>query len=123
MIMTFEGMFIPRIPPPPCPGLGLCYICYMAAEEVRVRVITHRELRNNSSEVLRAVQAGEIIEVTNHGAAAAILVPPSLTPYERLVAAGKVRAAGERPVDLRRIPRARLDQTTAEVIADLRGDR
>jgi prevent-host-death family protein len=95
----------------------------MAAEEARVRVITHRELRNNSSEVLRAVQAGEIIEVTNHGSAAAILVPPSLTPYERLVAAGKVREPGGRPVDLRRIRRTRSEQTTAELIADLRGDR
>jgi prevent-host-death family protein len=95
----------------------------MAAEEARVRVITHRELRNNSSEVLRAVQAGEIIEVTNHGSAAAILVPPSLTPYERLVAAGKVREPGGRHVDLRRIRRARSEQTTEELIADLRGDR
>jgi prevent-host-death family protein len=95
----------------------------MAAEETRVRVITHRELRNNSSEVLRAVQAGEIIEVTNHGSAAAILVPPSLTPYERLVAAGKVREPGGRHVDLRRIQRTRSEQATAELIADLRGDR
>ena len=95
----------------------------MAAEEVRIRVITHRELRNNSSEVLRAVQAGEIIEVTNHGSAAAILVPPSLTPYERLVAAGKVREPEDRKVDLRRIPRTRSEQTTAELLADLRGDR
>jgi prevent-host-death family protein len=101
----------------------MCYGCYMAAEEARVRVITHRELRNNSSEVLRAVQAGEIIEVTNHGSAAAILVPPSLTPYERLVAAGKVREPGDRQVDLRRIPRTRPGPTTAEIIADLRGDR
>jgi prevent-host-death family protein len=95
----------------------------MAAEEARVRVITHRELRNNSSEVLRAVQAGEIIEVTNHGSAAAILVPPSLTPYQRLVAAGKVREPGNHHVDLRRIRRVRSEQTTAELIADLRGDR
>jgi prevent-host-death family protein len=95
----------------------------MAAEEARIRVITHRELRNNSSEVLRAVQAGEIIEVTNHGSAAAILVPPSLTPYERLVAAGKVREPEDRHVDLRRIPRTRSEQTTDELIADLRGDR
>jgi prevent-host-death family protein len=95
----------------------------MAAEEARVRVITHRELRNNSSEVLRAVQAGEIIEVTNHGSAAAILVPPSLTPYERLVAAGKVRQPGGRQVDLRRIRRTKSEQLTSEIIADLRGDR
>jgi prevent-host-death family protein len=60
-----------------------------------VRTISHRELRNNSSEVLRAVSAGETIEVTNHGDVAAVLVPPSLTKYERLVAAGKVREPAE----------------------------
>jgi prevent-host-death family protein len=68
-----------------------------------VRRISHRELRNNSSEVLRDVLAGEIIEVTNHGEVTAVLVPPSLTPYERLVAAGKVR----QPVDLRSIRRVK----------------
>jgi prevent-host-death family protein len=56
-----------------------------------MRTISHRELRNNSTEVLRAVGAGETIAVTNHGEVAAVLFPPSLTPYERLVAAGKVR--------------------------------
>lgn len=42
-----------------------------------MRTISHRELRNNSAEVLRAVAAGETIEVTNHGEVAAVLVPPS----------------------------------------------
>lgn len=88
-----------------------------------MRTISHRELRNNSAEVLRAVGAGEIIEVTNHGEVAAVLVPPSLTPYERLVAAGKVRQPVDRAVDLRRIQRARSSETTAEIIADVRGDR
>lgn len=38
--------------------------------------IPHRELRNESSRVLRAVQAGETFEVTNHGEVVAILSPP-----------------------------------------------
>jgi len=88
-----------------------------------VRAITDGELRPNSSEVLRAVQAGEIIAVTLHGSVAAILVPPSHTPYERLVVAGKVRQTGDRHVDLRRIPRTKVGQTTAGLIADVRGDR
>jgi prevent-host-death family protein len=90
---------------------------------VTVRTISHRELRNNSSEILRDVQAGEIIEVTNHGDVAAVLVPPSLTPYERLLAAGKVRPPAGRSVDLRRLPRVRSSSTTADIIADVRGDR
>jgi prevent-host-death family protein len=90
---------------------------------VTVRTISHRELRNSSSEILRDVQAGEIIEVTNHGEVAAVLVPPSLTPYERLLAAGKVRPPEGGSVDLRRIPRVRSSSTTADIIADVRGDR
>jgi prevent-host-death family protein len=71
-----------------------------------MRTISHRELRNNSADVLRAVSAGEMMEVTNHGEVAAVLVPPSLTAYERLAAAGKVRRPREdRRVDLRRIQR------------------
>ena len=89
-----------------------------------MRTITHRELRNNSAEVLRAVGAGETIEVTNHGEVAAVLVPPSLTPYERLVAAGKVREPQkERSVDLRTIRRANAPVSSREIIADVRGDR
>jgi prevent-host-death family protein len=92
--------------------------------EVRVRTISHRELRNNSAEVLRAVGAGETIEVTNHGEVAAVLVPPSLTPYERLAAAGKIREPRkDRPVDLRSIRRVSARLSSAEIIADVRGDR
>ena len=89
-----------------------------------MRTISHRELRNSSSEVLRAVSAGETIEVTNHGEVAAVLVPPSLTPYERLVAAGKVRPPREeRRVDLRKIRRVTSPVSSEEIIADVRGDR
>ena len=89
-----------------------------------MRTISHRELRNNSSEVLRAVSAGEIVEVTNHGEVAAVLVPPSLTPYGRLVAAGKVRQPREdRRVDLRRIRRVAAPLTSEAIIADVRGER
>lgn len=88
-----------------------------------MRTISHRELRNNSAEVLRAVSAGETIEVTNHGDVAAVLVPPSLTPYERLVVAGKVREPRkDRPADLRGIRRVTAPVSSAEIIADLRGD-
>jgi len=88
-----------------------------------VRTISHRELRNSSSKVLRDVQAGEIIEVTNRGEVAAVLVPPSLAPFERLVAAGKVRPPSDRSVDLRRLRRSKSTSTTAEILADVRGEQ
>src|SRR4051794_7380325 len=40
-----------------------------------VVTIPHREHRNDSSRVLRAVQAGATFEVTNHGEVVAILSP------------------------------------------------
>ena len=102
-----------------------CFVLrLLRMREVPVRTISHRELRNNSAEVLRAVKAGEAIEVTNHGEVAAVLVPPSLTPYERLVAAGKVREPRkDRPVDLRLIRRASVPVSSTEIIADVRGER
>ncbi|MHB1534468.1 MAG: type II toxin-antitoxin system Phd/YefM family antitoxin [Acidimicrobiales bacterium] len=88
-----------------------------------MRTITHRELRNNSSRILAEVRSGQIIEVTNHGEVAAVLVPPWSTTWERLVAAGKVRMPSERQVDLRAIKRSQSQDSTAEIIRDLRGDR
>ncbi len=88
-----------------------------------MRRINHRELRNSSSAVLRDVAAGEIIEVTNHGQVAAILVPPSLTHYELLVVAGKVRPPSDHPADLRLINRSKSSRTSAEIVADTRGER
>ena len=88
-----------------------------------MRTISHRELRNNSGEILRDVKAGEMIEITNRGETVAILIPPSVSPYDRLVAAGKVRVATAGPDVLTNIKRRRSALTTAEILADVRGDR
>jgi prevent-host-death family protein len=87
-----------------------------------VKTISHRELRNNSSEVLHTVSAGEIIEVTNHGKVAAVLIPPATSNYERLVAAGKIRGPRYQ-VDLRTVCRASLDVATLEILDEMREDR
>ena len=56
-----------------------------------------RELRQRASELLRRVEAGETIEVTDRGRPVALLTPlPAAGPLERLRAAGEVSApAGE----------------------------
>lgn len=46
------------------------------------KIIPHRELRNNSSGILREVQSGATIQVTNHGEVVAIMVPPTATATE-----------------------------------------
>ncbi|WP_026819095.1 type II toxin-antitoxin system Phd/YefM family antitoxin [Arthrobacter castelli] len=86
--------------------------------------IPHRELRNESSRILQRVKNGETIEVTNNGEIAATLVPPNASPFEMRVRAGRVRvAAPAGTVDLVHLERARSDESTAEILADLRGDR
>jgi prevent-host-death family protein len=40
-----------------------------------MEAIPQRELRNQSSEILRRVQAGEAFTITNHGKAVAVLRP------------------------------------------------
>jgi prevent-host-death family protein len=50
-----------------------------------------RELRQRASELLRRVEAGETIEVTDRGRPVALLTPvPDAGPLERLRAAGEV---------------------------------
>jgi prevent-host-death family protein len=82
------------------------------------RVIAHRELRNNSSAVLRDVEAGETIEVTNHGTVVAVLVPPSSSAASAVRQRPATRSGG-----FATLPRVRLDQPVQEVLDDLRGDR
>ena len=84
--------------------------------------IPHRELRNQSSKILERVKNGEVIDVTNNGEVAATLIPPSSSPFERLLQAGSVRPATG-PVDFRIIPRVKSQLSTAQILADLRGDR
>jgi prevent-host-death family protein len=87
-----------------------------------MRTIPHRELRNNSSAILDAVKHGEIIEVTNGGEVAAILVPPGTSRWDILVAAGKVSEADDIST-LAEIPRVKSATPVAALIDDLRGER
>jgi prevent-host-death family protein len=85
--------------------------------------IPHRELRNQSSKILERVKNGETIDVTNNGEIAATLIPPSSSPFERLLLAGQVRRASKVPVDFQALTRVATATSTAEILADLRGDR
>ncbi|MGO2110889.1 MAG: type II toxin-antitoxin system Phd/YefM family antitoxin [Pseudoclavibacter sp.] len=88
--------------------------------------ITHRELRNNSAEVLRRVEAGESLHVTNNGVPAAMIVPVGGTVLEGLVARGEARAA-TREVEVFKAARRRLaakgapSKPTSETLEDSRG--
>ena len=56
-----------------------------------MRSIGIRELRQNASRVLREVEAGEVVEITDRGRPVAHLTPvPHMGPLARLRAAGRM---------------------------------
>ena len=83
-----------------------------------------RELRQRASELLRRVEAGESIEITDRGRPVAVLVPfPSGGPLQQLRASGEVEPAhgdlGDFPPPL---PVAPGQPLPSEVLARLRRD-
>jgi prevent-host-death family protein len=84
-----------------------------------IKTVSHRELRNNSAGILRAVAAGESFIVTNHGLAVAVIKPVSVPDYAGLIVqrADRTRSLRElEPVD------GRSDETTQQSIDFLRGE-
>jgi prevent-host-death family protein len=60
-----------------------------------------RELRQRASELLRLVERGEIVEITDRGRPVAHLTPiPQGSPLERMRAAGEVESASSDLDDL-----------------------
>lgn len=60
-----------------------------------------RALRQRASELLRRVEAGETIEITDRGRPVALLSPlPQDGPYEQLLASGEIERATLDVVDL-----------------------
>jgi prevent-host-death family protein len=82
-----------------------------------------RELRQRASELLRLVEQGETIEVTDRGRPVALLTPlPQGSALDRLRAAGEVEQA---TLDLDDLPpplKLRGELPPSEVLARLRRD-
>lgn len=55
---------------------------YISYDVASMREIGIRKLKASLSEVLRAVQSGETIRVTNHGRPVADIVPPRRQSYD-----------------------------------------
>jgi prevent-host-death family protein len=82
------------------------------------RTIPHRELRNNSSAVLREVQAGETVYVTNHGEVVAVLTPPPRAPGTSL----RIRRATVRG-GFAELERTAIAEPVQDALDELRDDR
>jgi prevent-host-death family protein len=86
-----------------------------------------RELRQNASAILRRVEAGEILEVTDRGRPVARLVPVKpLSPFEQMVAAGRVRRATTTLEESMRkhplVPQPPGMPSLSEILAEMRED-
>jgi prevent-host-death family protein len=86
-----------------------------------MRTVTHREMRNESGEILRQVADGETIQVTNHGQVAALIVPPSADTLADLVSRGQARPARRPPSSLRSVPRRKSTVSSQAIVDDVRG--
>lgn len=83
-----------------------------------------RELRQRASELLRLVQRGETLEITDRGRPVALLSPlPDGSPLEQLRLAGEVRSA---TADLDDLPEPLVPEPGQEppsaILASLRHD-
>jgi prevent-host-death family protein len=83
-----------------------------------------RELRQRASELLRHVERGETIEITDRGRPVAVLSPlPAGSAYERLVAEGDILRASSDSGELPEPMPVRSGQESAStVLARLRSD-
>jgi prevent-host-death family protein len=83
-----------------------------------------RELRQRASELLRRVEAGETIEITDRGRPVAVLAPlPDGRPIDRLRVSGDLEPAGS---DLKDLPEPLVlapgQETPSSILDRLRRD-
>ena len=83
-----------------------------------------RELRQRASELLRQVERGESIEITDRGRPVAVISPlPPGSPYQRMLVEGEIarasRETGELPELLALSPG---QESASSVLARLRSD-
>jgi len=83
--------------------------------------VTHREMRNRSGEILRRVEAGESVQVSNNGHLAAIIIPVGGNALDGLVARGEARPARADTRTLEAIRRVASTVSSKDLIDDARG--
>jgi prevent-host-death family protein len=91
-----------------------------------MRSVGIRQLQQHASAVIRDVQAGEVVEITQRGRVVARLVPPGGSKLDALIAAGLARGDGRGLVESLRQhppqPAVPGETTLSEALRDLRSD-
>lgn len=90
--------------------------CYISATFGNVRSISQRELRNDSGRIMREVENGTTFTVTSRGRPIATLTPIGPGPADGLL-------LREPSTELVFPARVRIDASTDDVLAELRGER
>lgn len=92
-------------------------LCYM-------KTVSQRQMRNQSAELLRAVEGGESFVVTNNGKPVAVVSPYAdmQSPLERARSLGQTRPAQASVQSLREIQRRRIGVSSAELLRESRGE-
>lgn len=86
-----------------------------------METVSHREMRNRSGELLRRVEAGESVLVSNNGRLAAMIVPVGGTVLDGLIARGEARPSRTGVDQLGAIVRVTSPMTSGELVEDSRG--
>lgn len=86
-----------------------------------MEMVTHREMRNRSGEILRRVAAGESVQVSNNGRLTAMIVPVGGNALDGLIARGEARPAHAGLESLLSIKRMVSPMTSGELVDDSRG--
>ena len=110
-----------RLPSPSIRSISSASAPEQRATLCDMRTVTHREMRNQSGDILRHVANGETIQVTNRGRVAALIVPPGTDPLADLVSRGQVRVARNPTSNLRLIVRLKGTADSQAIVADVRG--
>lgn len=82
--------------------------------------ISQRELRNDTARVLRDLETHGESEITNNDTPVAILSPLTLEPIARMLRSGQ--ASRPRSTRLPRFTRHVVDESTTDVLTELKGD-
>ena len=100
-------------------------MCYMARQKANSPAVGVRELRQNLSIYLDRVKRGEVLTVTEHGLAVAVLrpIPADSSVLDRLVAEGRARRPLTAFSSVAKPLTVKLDRSLTAILSDDREDR